>query len=76
MNTNYMLKNLGVGQEPGFPYLYVKWVMHCLTYAFYAILVNWRPPRTFLGAKDLRQRDPYCPCLFTLGMEYLSIICD
>lgn len=56
----------------GIPYVIVKWIMSCVTYANYAVLVNGSPTRFFIAKRGLRQGCSMSPLLFLLLIEGLS----
>lgn len=56
----------------GFPYMYIKWIMSCITDVSYSVLLNGAPTPFFSAEKGLRQGWPLSPLLFLLIMEGLS----
>ena len=45
----------------GFPSVFIKWVMDCVTTISYSILVNGQPTTPFQSRKGVRQGDPMSP---------------
>lgn len=62
--------------ELGFSDLFVRWVMECISFISYSILLNGKPLLSFQAAKGLRLGDPMSFFLFALCMEYLSRCLD
>lgn len=56
----------------GFPYLFIKRIMSCITEVSYSILLNGSPTPFFTAERGLRQGCPLSPLLFLLIMEGLS----
>lgn len=58
--------------ELGFPSLFLRWVMACISSVSYTILTNGFPSPKYPNMKGLRQGDPISPFLFAFAMEYWS----
>lgn len=58
----------------GFPYVFIKWVMSCITDVPYSVLLNGEATTFFTAERGLRQGCPLSPLLFLLIMEGLSRI--
>eukprot|EP00253_Pinus_taeda_P025808 PITA_25808 len=56
----------------GFPYMFIKWIMSCISDVAYNILLNGSPTPFFTAKRGLRQGCPLSPLLFLLIMEGLS----
>eukprot|EP00253_Pinus_taeda_P006554 PITA_06554 len=56
----------------GFPYIFIKWVMSCITDVAYSVLLNGEATSFFTSARGLRQGCPLSSLLFLLIMEGLS----
>lgn len=56
----------------GFPYMFIKRVMSCISYASYSVLLNGSPTPFFTAERGLKQGCPLSPLLFLLIMEGLS----
>lgn len=64
--TDQILKLLG------FPEIFTKWIMECMTTVTYSVVINGKHTPHFPAKKGLRQGDLISPFLFVLAMEYLS----
>lgn len=58
----------------GFPFIYIKWTMSCITNVSYSVLLNGAPTLFFSAERGLRQGCLLSPLLFLLIMEGLSRI--
>lgn len=65
-----MLLNLGFNDT------FVNWVVACISYVSFEVLVNGGRPDQFKPSKGLRQCDPLSQYLFILSQEVLSRMLD
>ena len=52
----------------------VNWIMGCLSFANFALLVNGSPSSFFPASRGIRQGCPLSPLLFILVIEGLSLL--
>nr|GEW05955.1 hypothetical protein [Tanacetum cinerariifolium] len=69
----YNKKN-GPKRKFEFPNMMVKWIMACISSSTFSICLNGEVHGYFKGGRDLRQRDPISPYLFTLLIEVFNLI--
>lgn len=55
-----------------FPFLFVKWIMECISTNSFSIIVNGNIHGHFVGKRGVRHGEPLSPYIFVLGMEYFS----
>ncbi|KAL9671576.1 hypothetical protein QQ045_009146 [Rhodiola kirilowii] len=60
----------------GFPLVWVKKIMKCVTTVTYCIRVNNMISEVVVPERGIRQGDPISPYLFVICMEWLSCVCD
>jgi len=58
----------------GFSFIFIKWIMGCITNIPFSVLVNGSASPFFISTRGLRQGCPLSPLLFLLIMEGLSQI--
>ena len=56
----------------GFPPTFIRWIMCCITYVSFSVLINGSASHFFHAERGLRQGCPLSPLLFMLVMEGLS----
>jgi hypothetical protein len=60
--------------QMGFGIQVTKWIMSCVTYPTYAVLINGETTDFFRSGRCLRQGFPLSPLLFIMVMEGLSLL--
>ncbi|CAM8895506.1 unnamed protein product [Rhodiola kirilowii] len=65
---HYMLVRLN------FPQKFISWIDMCVQSTSFSIQINGESVGFFEGRRGLRQGDPISPLLFTIAMEYLSML--
>lgn len=61
-----------VMQLLGFPQIFLKWIMSCITSMSYRVMINGVPTKPFKAKKGLKLGGPHSPFLFVMSMEYFS----
>lgn len=56
----------------GFPLVFIRWIMLCITSISLGILINGSISHSFQAEKGIRQGCPLSPLLFLIVMEGLS----
>ena len=56
----------------GFPNIWIKLIMRCITTVTYQVIVDGELTNTFLPQQAIKQGDPLSPNLFILGANVLS----
>jgi hypothetical protein len=56
----------------GFQSEWVNWILKLTSTAFFSILVNGTPSKTFTPSRGIRQGDPLSPFLFVIMVEGIS----
>ena len=57
-------------KDLGFAFLFISWIMRCVTSISYSILINGIPIKPIFSKKGLRKGDPMSPIFFVIVIKY------